>query len=29
MTSTWHADDTLIAEYLRGEAGTLPAAGLE
>jgi hypothetical protein len=28
MTS-WHADDTLIAQYLRGEAGALPAAGLE
>lgn len=29
MTPTWHADDTLIARYMRGEAGALPAAGLE
>jgi hypothetical protein len=29
MSPTWHADDTVIMQYLRGEAGVLPSAGLE
>ncbi len=29
MSPQWHADDTLIAHYTRGEASALPAAALE
>lgn len=29
MNITWHADDTLLAQYLRGDAGPLRGASLE